>query len=475
MSVSLLSRSWTVLPCIAGLPPESQPAAVCRLADNQLLHRLGVIHAQGQVNTAEELVHIIEVQRRGLHRTAACSSIYVYCIRHLQMSKSEAFWRIRAARVGRRFPFVLEAIAAGRLSLTAIAMLAPHIKSANARELTEAASHRSIKDLKLLLAERFPRADRPTVMRAIILAVASNSLPLAASLSIAGADTTLDGMQNMNLNSECKGPVTEVFSKTLVPSDSSQNADEMGPLLSHDAVADMPTDSVASAATHIASQIVATLSSTDAPVVPPQVVLLAVSQVLEQAVSASGSQSELDAMARADLSPLARDRWCWQFTVDQESQDLLEQAMCFSTAVGTAAAAQEALKNALRCYVAECRKLKFAQVANPRSRTGNAHGRHIPAHIQRAVSERDNYQCTFRSADGTRCDEKRALEFDHVRPVAAGGATTLENLRLLCRPHNELEAERAFGADHVANKIRESRAFKLAQRAQQEPPAAHEP
>ena len=306
-------------------------------------------------------------------------------------------------------------------------------------------------------------------MRAILLAVALNSPPPAASPGFFGADTTLDAPQDTARHGECKELVTEVFSKTPVPSDSQQDAEAVGPLLAQDAAADVSADSVASAATHIASQIVARLRSTDAPVLPPQAVLLAVSQVLTQAVSASGTQSELDAMARADLSPLARDRWCWQFTVDQESQDLLEQAMCFSTAVGTAAAAQEALKNALRCYVAERRKQKFAQVADPRSRTGRSHGRHIPAHIQRAVSERDDYQCTFRSADGTRCDERRALEFDHVRPIAAGGATTLENLRLLCRPHNQLQAERAFGAEPVVRKIQESRIQARAARSARAP------
>jgi hypothetical protein len=44
------------------------------------------------------------------------------------------------------------------------------------------------------------------------------------------------------------------------------------------------------------------------------------------------------------------------------------------------------------------------------------------------------------------------LEFDHIQPLALGGTTTPENLRLLCRAHNQFEAERVLGKDHVAKK-----------------------
>jgi len=37
--------------------------------------------------------------------------------------------------------------------------------------------------------------------------------------------------------------------------------------------------------------------------------------------------------------------------------------------------------------------------------------------------------------------------------VARGGDSGPENLRLLCRAHNRLEAERAFGKAFMKNKI----------------------
>jgi 5-methylcytosine-specific restriction endonuclease McrA len=41
------------------------------------------------------------------------------------------------------------------------------------------------------------------------------------------------------------------------------------------------------------------------------------------------------------------------------------------------------------------------------------------------------------------------LELDHIRPVALGGKSTADNLRLCCRAHNSLYAEQIFGREHM--------------------------
>ena len=67
-------------------------------------------------------------------------------------------------------------------------------------------------------------------------------------------------------------------------------------------------------------------------------------------------------------------------------------------------------------------------------------------HVRRAVWARDGGQCTFESDTGHRCACRRGVELDHVRPVAKGGESTEDNLRLRCRAHNQYTAEREFGA-----------------------------
>ncbi len=70
--------------------------------------------------------------------------------------------------------------------------------------------------------------------------------------------------------------------------------------------------------------------------------------------------------------------------------------------------------------------------------------RRIRAELRRAVWRRDGGRCAYSGRAG-RCAETRGLEIDHVMPWALGGRSDqAANLRLLCRAHNQSEAERFF-------------------------------
>jgi hypothetical protein len=64
-------------------------------------------------------------------------------------------------RAVRSFPQLLDAIAEGRLHLTGVNLLAPHLTSENATDLVTAATHRTCADIRKLLAER-ERRTQPT-------------------------------------------------------------------------------------------------------------------------------------------------------------------------------------------------------------------------------------------------------------------------------------------------------------------------
>jgi hypothetical protein len=53
----------------------------------------------------------------------------------------------------------------------------------------------------------------------------------------------------------------------------------------------------------------------------------------------------------------------------------------------------------------------------------------VPADLRRAVWERDGGACVS-------CGARFDLQYDHVIPVALGGATTAANLQVLCAPCN---------------------------------------
>jgi 5-methylcytosine-specific restriction endonuclease McrA len=76
-------------------------------------------------------------------------------------------------------------------------------------------------------------------------------------------------------------------------------------------------------------------------------------------------------------------------------------------------------------------------------------GRYVPVALRRAIWKRDLGRCTFKDARGHRCRERAGLEIHHEHAFAFGGASSLDNLRLLCRAHNALLAERDFGREHM--------------------------
>jgi hypothetical protein len=157
---------------------------------------------------------------------------------------------------------------------------------------------------------------------------------------------------------------------------------------------------------------------------------------------------------RPKLTPLAPQRYGIQFTADQETLELLRQVQALLGHELPSGDLAQVFKRALKLLVHELERRKFAATARPRrgARPPSANPRHIPAHVKRAVRERDRDQCTFRSEGGQRCPARTRLEFDHIEPVARGGQATVDGVRLRCRAHNQFEAERSFGAGFMTRK-----------------------
>ena len=97
--------------------------SLAHLSDHTLLRDLAALVARDRVTTAELLAHIAEVDARQLYLPAAYPSMYAYCVGELHLCEQAAFKRIRAARIARQFPAIFEALAQGRLHLSADGIL----------------------------------------------------------------------------------------------------------------------------------------------------------------------------------------------------------------------------------------------------------------------------------------------------------------------------------------------------------------
>src|SRR5687767_8052799 len=134
----------------SGAPPTASTAPT-ELSDAELLSATRGLVGRSNQLLAELLAHLAEVEARGIHRTRACSSLYAYCLYELRFSEDEAFRRVAAARLIRRFPALLDALASGELHLTGLLMLGPHLTEANLTEVLVRAKHRTKRELARLV------------------------------------------------------------------------------------------------------------------------------------------------------------------------------------------------------------------------------------------------------------------------------------------------------------------------------------
>ncbi len=380
---------------------------VSKLGDADLLTQLrSLVRLENQLE-AEILPHLGEVEHRRLYLNAACSSMFGYCTQRLGMSEQAAYQRTQAARGARRYPVILELVGEGDLHLAGVCSLNPYLTNENYEELLFASVRKGRKDIEQMLAGRFPRQDVPDRIRKV-----PQRAPPPPAANGAGEDA----------------------------------ANSSRP--THAAVA--ATASSGSTQAHMSGTVPERRASA-----PP---VTGAPRAAEQVVQ-----------------PLSEARFRVQFTADLGLRGKIQRAReLLSHAIPDGDLAR-VFERGLDLLIQQQEKRRLGIGVRPRggssaeppnrpaassksARPSDLHSRHIPAAVRRQVWERDGGQCTYVDSDGHRCAERSFLEFEHRVPFGKGGASSVDNVRLLCRAHNRRQAERAYGHDHVARSIAQSRA-----------------
>ncbi len=408
------------------------------LHDDALLRRLRSKLAQERCVTAEVLRLMAEVDLRRLYAQAACESMFAFATRMLGMSESTAYKRIAVARAGRRFPAIFDRVGAGRVHLSGLCVLVPHLTANNQHELLDAASGLSKRAIERLVAERFPKPDVPTSLRKQPTPSQTDSAKRQVSPP-PGPPPGCPARTEQQASSEVPTPSaqqTAAQSNTPAQTDRSSGNADTGALAD-----DVLTGTSPSAA------------GPDAAVVHSQ----------------------------KHPQPLSAERYLLKVTLSAQLRDKLRQSQdLLGTQVPTGDIAT-VLEYALDALIAQQLKKKYAVGAKARrapdspqtrsdaptasnsAQTTEAaaapRSRAIPAAIRRAVYQRDGGQCRFVDPKtAQRCQARTRLHMHHDIPFAKAGAHSVDNVLLLCAAHNDYVARQDYGHAHIQGAIDASRA-----------------
>ncbi len=423
------------------------------IADDVLLTRVAELVGRSRRVEAELVRHLAEVDRRRLYLREACPSMHVYATTRLHLSDAEAYLRITAARLSRRFPVVLAMLAEGKLHLTAIAKLAPHLVEDNVDALLARAAHRSKREIELLVAELAPQPDVPSRIRRLpasmnARAAVGADLPRPDGVSIravtdrpatmsAAGDRAAIGRDPASLAAPAS---------TVRPSGHATTAMSIGSAATADSVA--PSVGVPSAATRLAGSDATAAGA------------LAATPLAASATAAGALAA--NARSQVVMAPVAPSRYRVQFTASGELHDKIERARALLRHQIPDGDLVALFDRAMTLLVRELERARFAATAAPRKAAHEADptpsSRRIPDPVRRTVWTRDEAQCTFRDRKGRRCPARDRLQFHHLTPFALGGDHSPSNVTLRCAGHNAYQAVLDFGAAFMAARRGSTRA-----------------
>ena len=135
------------------------------LSDDELLVRLSDVLKQSRCDESVLVAHIGEVDARRLFAGQGFPSMFRYCIDVLNLSEAEAYRRIGAARLSRKYPVILTMLEDGRIHLCGIGVLSKHLTDTNYEGVLATAAHKSKAELEELVAELAPKPDVPPTVR----------------------------------------------------------------------------------------------------------------------------------------------------------------------------------------------------------------------------------------------------------------------------------------------------------------------
>lgn len=353
----------------------------CRaLTDSDLAKALKFLAHHEKRAVARLLAHLHEFDQRQLCLKTTGRSLFEYCVRELSYDEFDAYRRIRGARTAGKYPIALDYLENGKLSLTSLVVLHPILTPENYREWFKQAEGKTRRQLEALVASRFPEQARPDLVRRLPL----QQPHVVAAPSVHSVDVISEVVPSLPAE-----PVVEWLAIPAPSAPAGRLWQDISPIS--------------------AERIRIGFDAAAA--------LMRLIDRARQILRHKFPEGRLEDVLREALELLLERR-------DPQRRLLLKTPPLPKALMAADDREEGRLPTRfLRAYAA---------------------GRYIPAKVKTAVWARDQGRCAWRFDDGTVCGGRDFVEFDHIIPFAKGGRSEYRNLRLLCRAHNRLAAERAF-------------------------------
>ena len=407
--------------------------ATKKLSDADLTTTLKKAIAAERRNIAASIACLIEITARDLPTRMGASSLFVYLTRELKMSESSASKRCAAIRAVRDFPEILPLIQSGGLHLSNISLIARHLTRENAARLIGLAQTETQRGLEKALAVEFPVAAKRDILRPVVCTSQRSTFALRVG-DTTRSDNRSDDRRDTDENSS--GQASEIF-------DGGAGKSDLGSFALEGAV----PQSVLGVRVH------ATLDADAAAALEFLAGAMpgkSASEILSLAVCELRRRRDAAHRIPVNRKRVAKDKKPECGMSDREKLERKKKLLEKNTA---------------------------AKIAAKKCAESSKASRYIHAALRRAVAQRDGYRCSYVAPlsplaridadshvgarlNGTgpaarerpsvdRCEAVHCLEFDHVTPRAYGGQNTVDNLRLLCRAHNNLSAKDVMGKQFI--------------------------
>jgi 5-methylcytosine-specific restriction endonuclease McrA len=429
----------------------SEEMLVWSMSSAELLASARALVRRSHDVEADLLVHLAEIDDRRLYLECPFPSMFAFCVGELSFSEDAAYNRIMVARAGRRFPLIIEAIREGRVHLWGMRLLVPHLTEANHRELIAQAFGKTKRDIEERIAALAPRAPVASTVRSVPPQVATNGSALAEHAHDPGLPWTSNGFDPDGANA----------GQNDAPSSLAQPPFAMPPPRNGQvvplAMQSYKVQFTAGRAFRVKLSEAEDLMRHRVPDGDLETIFAAaldllIEQVKKEKFAVGRKAKPHDAGEPAaptpPTPPPARPA-----ATSSPAEGSVAPAAPKASAAPEPSAAPEAQAAPEQSGVSFAPSAVIEQahpaVEQPHetpahaAQTSKPASRHIPDAIKRAVYERDGGRCTYEDDRGRRCPATGALEFDHEGGF--DGHHEVEKIRLLCRAHNQREAEKMFG------------------------------